>query len=263
MHPLDGCRVKIDRARFHIDEMKESIRVFIDRSPFKVQAEIHGEPPSEEAVFVAEANPEFEGVPLGITLIAGEVVHQLRSALDHLVWQLVVVNTGQAPQGTKSGFPIFRDAAGYAQRAQAMIVGVSAQASARIEAAQPFHAGADAEKVVTWALHELSNTDKHRMIPATTTYTFVGHVRLIKSDGSITDILAPQEEVREPLHDGMEIARVPIADGMEGANFDIPLGFDVAFEQVGGVIRHPATSFLIQTTKYVSDLIESFRGEFP
>jgi len=261
MHPLDGCRVKIDRARFHIDEMRASVRAFIDRSPFKVRGDVHET--TREVVFIAEADPEFAGVPLGITLIAGEVVHQLRSALDHLVWRLVVANTGRPPPGTKSGFPIFRDAAGYAsQRAQAMIVGVSAQAAVRIEAAQPYHAGPDAEKVLIWVLHELNNTDKHRMIPVTTTYTFVGHVRIIRTDGSFVDILPPQEEMRHALHDGMEIARVQMTDGMDGVTFDIPLGFDVAFDQAGGVIRHPTTSLLIDATEYVSRLIESFGDEF-
>jgi hypothetical protein len=143
-----------------------------------------------------------------------------------------------------------------------MIAGVSAQAATRIEAAQPYHAGADADKVLTWVLHELNNTDKHRMIPVTTTYTFIGHVRMIRSDGSFVDILPPQQEVRHALHDGMEIARAPITDGMDGVTFDIPLGFDVAFEQAGGVIRHPATSLLIDATNHVSRLIEGFGDEF-
>jgi hypothetical protein len=43
MHPLDGCRVKVERARFHIDEMGESVRAFIDRSPYKVRAEVRSD----------------------------------------------------------------------------------------------------------------------------------------------------------------------------------------------------------------------------
>ena len=242
--------------------MRASIHAFVEHSPYKVRGEVHEA--TNELVFTAEANPEFPGVPVGITLIAGEVVHQLRSALDHLVWQLVVANTGQPPPGTKSGFPIFKEAAGYASpRAQAMIAGVSAQAAVRIEAAQPYRVGADADKVLTWVIHELSNTDKHRMLPVTTTYSFVGHLRMIRPDRTFVDILPPQEEVREAVHDGMEIARVPIVDDMGGVDFDVPLGFDVAFDQAGGVIRQPATSLLIDATDYVGRLIESFGEEFP
>lgn len=80
-------------------------------------------------------------------------------------------------------------------------------------------------------MQALNNTEKHRIIPVTTTYSFVGHVRMFIGDRPPVDILPWQEEVRDPLHDGMEIARVPIVDGMDGAKFDIPIGFDVAFEQ--------------------------------
>lgn len=260
MHPLDGCRAKIHRARMHIAELGDSVRAFTDRAPYEVRGEVNEA--TNEVVFVAQANPEFAPVPIGLTLIAGEIAHQLRSALDHLVWQLVIANTGHPPQGTKSGFPIFLTQAGYAARAPARIVGVSAHAATRIEAAQPYHAGPDAERTLTWVVHELNNTDKHRIIPVTTTYSFVGHVRMLRDDSPPADILPWQEEVREPLHDGMVIARVPITDRMDGARFDIPIGLDVAFEQVSGVIRQPATSLLIEATDYVSALIESFRGEF-
>ena len=66
-------------------------------------------------------NPEFSGIPPGFPLIAGEAAHQLRSALDHLVWQLVIANTGATPTGTKSGFPIFKNEKGYDKRAPSMI----------------------------------------------------------------------------------------------------------------------------------------------
>jgi hypothetical protein len=144
-----------------------------------------------------------------------------------------------------------------------MIAGVSAGANERIQAAQPYHAGPNAERTLAWVVQALNNTDKHRLIPVTITYAFVGHVRMLRDDAPPVDILPWQEEVREPLHDGMEIARVPIVDGMDDARFDIPIGFDVAFEQVGGVIGQPTTFLLLEATEYVGRLIESFRGEFP
>ena len=154
---------------------------------------------------------------------------------------------------------MFKTEAGYSGRAPAMIAGVSAQAADRIRAAQPYHAGADAERVLTWIVQELNNAEKHRIIPVTTAYSFVGHVRLVRADGSSVDILPWQEEVRDPLHDGMEIARVPITDGMDGGAFDIPVGLDIAFDQVGAVKGQPATSLLIEATDYAAALIESFR----
>src|SRR5713101_158737 len=214
MAPLDGCRAKIHRARFHIGELGEMVRAFVEHSPYNVHLAV--DEAANEVVFTAVANPLFSPTSITLTLIAGEVAHQLRSALDHLVWQLVIANTGQPPQGTRSQFPIFKTEAGYDQRAADMIEGVSANAATRIRAAQPFHAGAHAERVLTWVVHELNNTDKHRIIPLTTTYSFVGRLLMVKADGTEVEILPRRKYVRESLHDGEEIVRVPVGDGMDG-----------------------------------------------
>ena len=261
MHPLDGCRAKIERASLHLREFGDRVRSFTDQAPYKVRGEHHSD--TNEIVFVAEANHACPPIPLDLALIAGEVAHQLRSALDHLVWQLVVAHTGQPPQGTKSGFPIFKTEAGYQQRAGSMIVGVSDRARERIRAAQPFHLDGDAECALTWVVHELNNTDKHRLIPVAVEHTSVGSVVMTTDDGVVTELLPWQEHVREPLRDGVEVARAQIPDGASGAQFDIPLGFDVAFEQLGDVRRHPASDLLEKAVRYVNDLVESFRGEFP
>lgn len=261
MHPLDGCRAKIRRARLHVEEFREGVQIFTTHAPYSPRGVVSEA--TNEAVFTVESNPNFAAVPLDLPLLAGEVTHQLRSALDHLVWQLVLGNTGQPPPGTRSGFPIFWTEAGYNDRAPAMIAGVSANAATRIRAAQPFLAGADAKRVSTWLVHELNNTDKHRVIPIAVACSFVGHIRMTKADGSSFDIVPPQEEVGELLHDGLEIARVALPEGSEGAMFDVRIGLDIAFEQLGALTRHPATQLLTEATDYVSDLVESLRGEFP
>jgi hypothetical protein len=61
-----------------------------------------------------------------------------------------------------------------------MIAGVSDAAALRTRGAQPFLAGEDAERVLTWVLRELNNADKHRLIPVMIDHTSVipiGHPR--------------------------------------------------------------------------------------
>jgi hypothetical protein len=235
MHPLDGCRTKIRRARQHITELGDAVRAYAGSAPFRFR--IEHDRPTNELVIHAEAVPDFAPVPIGVVLIAGEVAHQLRSALDHLVWQLVIANTGQPPPepATRIQFPIFKTDAGYNERAPTMIAGVSDAARTRIQAAQPYHAGADAERTLIWVVQALNNTEKHRIIPVTTTYAFVGRVRMLVAGAAPVDILPWQHEVRDPLHDGMEIARVAVVTGMENARLDMPVGFDIAFERGGAV----------------------------
>lgn len=137
MPPLEGCLAKIARAEGHPIELGIRVRQYIDTQPFRILGEYQSA--TNEYIIRAEAVPDYGPVPSDLVLIAGEVAHQLRSALDHLVWDLVVQNTGAPPPGTDSGYPIFLTADGYNRRAPQKIRGVSPSAANRIFAAQPFH----------------------------------------------------------------------------------------------------------------------------
>ena len=99
-------------------------------------------------------------------VIVGEIVHDLRSALDHLVWQLVEIGDGR-PDHDHS-FPLYnREESSDSFRARACrhatqrakhgpLFGVPEAAVPVIEACQPYH-GADA--LLLEVLHDLWNTD--------------------------------------------------------------------------------------------------------
>jgi hypothetical protein len=259
MPPLDGCYAKIERAEFHLTELGIGVREYLQTAPFRIVGEY--EEATHEYVIRAEAVPNYDPVPLHLNLIAGEVVHQLRSILDLLVWDLVIENTGAPPPGTESGFPIFRTADGYNRRAARMIRGVSDSAANRIQAAQPFNLGDRAEEALTWAVQELNNTDKHRLIPVTLIYAFVGAVEMTVAGNRPVVILPWQEFVREPLTDGAEIVRVPVPDG-ENATFNVPIGVDIAFQQVGALRNHSVNDLLAKATNHVRQLVRSFQSQF-
>ena len=100
---LAGIRNKIKRAEHHVSELKAAI----DRwgtaenknSPFVVEHQPdrgqmvlrHGE--------VAPNDPDW-------ALIVGDIVHNLRSALDHLVCQLAIVNGNDVSCCDQTYFPI-------------------------------------------------------------------------------------------------------------------------------------------------------------
>jgi hypothetical protein len=100
-------------------------------------------------------------------IIVGEIVHNLRSALDHLVWELVIVETGKSPVTNKTGFPVFVDQDGFNGRGKdPFLKGVGIEPMAFIETTQPFATGERKDSPL-WHLHELSNWDKHRSIYVT------------------------------------------------------------------------------------------------
>ena len=101
-------RVKIARAYHHIEQLEVRIKTFLDSEPYKVGIKPHPELPGGTHHYLASAKPVVRGIPL----LAGEVLQQTRSALDHLAWHLVEI--GCAKQGIvlssteqkRIGFPI-------------------------------------------------------------------------------------------------------------------------------------------------------------
>jgi hypothetical protein len=125
--------------------------------------------------------------------ILGEIVHDLRSALEQLAWQLVFLN-GTTPTRDHS-FPVLANKPSREFRAHMRrewtdsrgktrhgpLFGASDDAVALIEACQPYNGG-DCQFLL--GLHELWNTDKHRqLIP--TTLTGPGHTVKV-TNGTIT-----------------------------------------------------------------------------
>lgn len=97
--------------------------------------------------------------PIEVSIICGEVVHQLRSCLDHLVWSMVL-KAGNVP-ARNNQFPISKLSKTFMNDSKNMLKGVPAVAQAKIEKIQPYNSKTPEENYLG-ILNELSNTDKHR-----------------------------------------------------------------------------------------------------
>jgi hypothetical protein len=172
MIDVTGIRLKLDRAKAHLDFLNADVREVIE-----------GDDPN----FVADFNPAKEGHEFKIArvltrpnwpVIVGDFVHNARSALDHLAWQLVLDN-GERP-GIHTKFPIEVTEAAWlnqvanraTQRGLPPLAGVSQEAFDLIRAAQPYQ-GRDEDRAHRTELARLNamwNTDKHRTLHITRTY---------------------------------------------------------------------------------------------
>jgi len=82
---------------------------------------------------------EFTSLPpIELNIIAGEAVHQLRSALDHLIWQLVDKKT----RGPDTAFPFYKTRALYKADPRGKIKGIASKAKHILDtiklSSQPF-----------------------------------------------------------------------------------------------------------------------------
>jgi hypothetical protein len=135
--PLLGCRLKLQGAWRHRQALGEELQMFLER-----------------------ADPEPSPLHLGV--IVGDFLHNLRCVLDHLVWQLVVLN-GQEPSDHNQ-FPIFDTPDAYKKKAGRYLRGIAADHRALVETFQPYHLGDDAASHYLAVLRDLSNIDKHRFV---------------------------------------------------------------------------------------------------
>lgn len=164
---LDGCWAKVERAREHMHELEQLAEAFLRRHPNQIRFDKYTEP--GWVILRALVEPP----PVRISLVAGDLIHNLRSALDYLVWQLVRSEGGVG--GTHTAFPICLSESEFDRRVRnppknrkSPLHGIdpSGDKWALVDRFQPYHAGHQADVEPLSALAALSNRDKHRSLLA-------------------------------------------------------------------------------------------------
>lgn len=95
-------------------------------------------------------------------MLLGDYLHNVRSALDHLVCQLALLDG--APGCETTQFPITSSHGNYVSQEPRWLRGVSPGHRADLERLQPYHAGARMNDHLLMILDEFSNVDKHRVV---------------------------------------------------------------------------------------------------
>ena len=159
MHRLDGAKRKLARAAEHIQEFNAAVQRWYDSKPLHSNGQFGTDKTSY--IYTVEA----DAIPLDIGILAGDALHNLRSVLDHIAWQLALLTTSTPYKRT--AFPIFLSDNDTSRRGiKSVLRDVPTEARNVIEALQPF---SYADKIKPdshglWLLHQLSNADKHQIV---------------------------------------------------------------------------------------------------
>jgi hypothetical protein len=104
-----------------------------------------------------------------LPVLLGDVIHNLRCALDYLIPPLV--HASEAKLAPAHEFPIYLDAGDYAAKVGSKTVAKGKGPLRHIvhglpivEAWQPYNAKGDPETDPLWGVHRFSNADKHRQL---------------------------------------------------------------------------------------------------
>ncbi len=149
---LRGVRAKIERTNEHIHDLEARIQAFRSKNPYGVVTEDDAQ--ARQRLYKAKVHL---AIPVEFSLVIGDALHNLRSALDHLAYQLVDSN-GASPDRFTS-FPTYQRPPKEKAAFMGKVKGMSQSAVDMIESVQSYNTGND----MLWHLGELDNMDKHRI----------------------------------------------------------------------------------------------------
>lgn len=228
MEAFTGARARLDRALEQTQALHAEFQEFAARSPHAVTEIYDAAEGRKRAQYLV-----LEEFPDSWSTIVGEIAYDLRSALDHAVYDLTCIESG-GPLG-QTGFPIFEDEARYDELTTRgepalgsgvfKIRGVNQYAKAAIRSLQPFEArkATPFDEPALSLLSELNAVDRQRTIP----------LCRLRWTGSTIRSRRPVRDLRfhwEPtLEHGAVLATWSPMGTLDGLDMEVDLDFDVGF----------------------------------
>ena len=161
-----GIDAKIHRARECLGSLRSDITAHCEYQTKRrtLEMESRARNPILQRFHLRESDPGY--VPMDFPIRVGEIAYNLRSALDHLVYALVLDNGGTPSR--QHEFPIFEDEERYREAVPARLSGVAQDRLDLIEAFQPFRSRMGHHLLM---LRLICNIDKHRHLNVVNTHT--------------------------------------------------------------------------------------------
>lgn len=158
---------RIDRAGEHLDTIKCGLLRHYEADEYRLSGEYQRNPDGRGGTISTDP-VTLPKVDSRLNTTIGEHLHDLRSSLDHLAWQLVLEAKGTPTDKTR--FPVRDTDPGTNKKGEPRTPGVSGGVSSRalalIREAQPYQFGARHAEHPLWLLQQLWNIDKHRYVIA-------------------------------------------------------------------------------------------------
>jgi hypothetical protein len=252
--------------------LEAEVDAWFEEHPYEVFSEYHAGPP-EQYLFKVRFLQDIPSI-WGITL--GDFLHNARSALDHVAYQVVVAgNGGMHRDGTQ--FPICVCPFRWNGAARSQLKGASDRHLAIIESLQPYHRRNYYGQSEIWSslddplavLNRLSNIDKHIVLNATpAVMSAIGWDFEIVNDVST---IGSSETPMGMLIDGEDMVRVNIVSSgpqpelklNRSETVEIRVQYRVNLDQDSYTVRSvPLKEGMEDILSRLRDIFKIFVGEF-
>ena len=228
---LTGARLKLFRAREHLEVLGDELGAFMAGEPYRVVHETNAD--RSEHVFYSKVVRE---PPPHLSTIIGDALQNMRSTLDHLAWGLTPETTRKSSERS-IGFPICRKEQAFVQTNGKSFSGydhgsgmhkiwtMDTKARAAIQQLQPYKTGYDE----LWVLNELARLDRHqslRVVGGANPQVTFGWRKRGSGQPFVMDPSLIGDKITlnfgGPFVDGTEIGRFRFTEPEMEMNFDFP-----------------------------------------
>lgn len=253
--PFEASRLKINRAKRHIEDLGREIKAYLDSEPLAIMVEDWTAWHERGAMHAWTARIK-RPVPTEFAGLVGDAVHNLRTALDVLACDLVRLNDGN----TKSVYFPFCDAPNeIPHKIRDRNMHRAGPKVVKILEGLALYPGANSP---LRTLHDLDVMDKHQaLIPslaAVSIPAFFYHTRGIAN--------AVPEWKSSVVHDGQQLIIMPAVSNVEiGSRIDAvtALIFEKLFKYQSIIDMREVFPSLMNLAKVVQRLFDDFVALYP
>lgn len=287
MQPLEGCFERINRAEVHIGSLNRRIREYLANEAYVMEAERDWQTPPYPVHIYAKKVKDPPATELGV--MVGDVINNLRAALDNLTWELTIKHSGRPPPNPipfnsrwrKVRFPVCLDPKKWPGFVGRNLWGVRPGLRADFERLQPFKRRKRApHRDEFWVLEELWSIDKHRRAHLVSIFVGLHGVEFrwpfegIPQPPEFEDYgfqIIEQRRIgplkrRAKLGSVVEVASAKpggvLATNMPEVHVNPVLAFDVAFEKGPPAHSGRVVSTLERLRDAVAEALVRFESEF-
>ena len=272
MHPLDGPLAKVDWAQQQIEALDSDSRALFGTDSYRVvPAEIN----HKTGQRVLRIQTSIDQLPPQWSVVVGEVIHDLRSALDQLVCALALLSDRARGEtfceDEKTSFPILL----YGPRSRSRPRSSSRpkwssqrlrylrrSLRTRIQGLQPYKRRDLGPKSPLWLLSEMNNADKHRYIQIVAARSRSMSMVVSRQTDNRLWVDALRFKLGVRLIDGTKVGEVD-PYGQEDVEVQRVIHPEIVFwEGCDAVKRQPVIRTLRTISDEVSRAVNLFRGEF-
>ena len=237
---FESARLKIERANKHIQDLHQSMQAITHKQSY-IPAIQHNSETGEYQLKITGAQ-----VVVDWSLALGDVVHNLRTALDHVVWELVATITKQTPSKWVR-FPFQKtrpELVGTINRGEIKSIGTDL-IDLIVDEIKPYDGGNDP----LVALHRMDIMDKH--------HSLISVISQMDFDGLVIALMKSGEIRTLPVRMMGEQDYIALATAAEFKLADHGnTTFQVLFKEGGAFKDKPVIPTLHNMSQVVSSIVD-------